>query len=62
MRKLSLDGQAREHLERAAAVSIGRDSETMDGWHEHALRRTVLTPTAGTSLGKHESPGEATPL
>jgi quercetin dioxygenase-like cupin family protein len=62
MQKLSLDAQAREHLERAARASNGRSSETVYGGHEHVLRQTVLALTAGTSLAEHESPGEATLL
>ncbi|WP_225850728.1 cupin domain-containing protein [Streptomyces sp. HPF1205] len=62
MQKLSLDAQAREHLERAAASSTGRSSRTVYGGHEHVLRQTVLALTAGTDLAEHDSPGEATLL
>lgn len=37
MQKLSLDAQAREHLERAAATSTGRSATTIYGGHEHTL-------------------------
>jgi quercetin dioxygenase-like cupin family protein len=60
MQKLSLDAQAREHLERAAAAPAGRSAETVYGGHEHMLRQTVLALTAGTVLAEHENPGEAT--
>jgi quercetin dioxygenase-like cupin family protein len=60
MQKLSLDALAREHLERAHAEASGRSSETVVGGHEHALRQTVVALTAGTTLGEHENPGEAT--
>ena len=60
MRKLSLDAVAREHLERAQTSSAGRSSETVVGGHEHALRQTLVALRAGTTLGEHENPGEAT--
>ncbi len=60
MQKLSLDALAREHLERARTSSAGRSSETVVGGHEHTLRQTLMALTAGTRLGEHESPGEAT--
>ena len=62
MQKLSLDALAREHLERAKAASTGRSSETVFGGHEHVLRQTLIALTAGTTLGEHENPGEATLL
>ncbi len=60
MQKLSLDALAREHLQRAHADNAGRSSQTVVGGHEHALRQTVVALTAGTTLGEHENPGEAT--
>lgn len=60
--KLSLDAQAREHLQRAAAASNGRSAGTVYGGHEHVLRQTVQALTAGTTLGEHDGPGEATIL
>lgn len=60
MMKLSLDAQAREHLGRASAASTGRSSETLYGGHERVLRQTLVALTAGTSLGEHDNPGEAT--
>ena len=32
----------------------------MYGGREHDLRQTLVALTAGTALGEHESPGEAT--
>jgi quercetin dioxygenase-like cupin family protein len=60
MEKFSLDALAREHLERAAAVSSGRSSSTVYGGHEHTLRQTLVALIAGTRLTEHASPGEAT--
>ena len=60
MHKLSLDALAREHLERARGSSAGRSAETVHGGHERTLRKTLVALTAGTSLGDHENPGEAT--
>ena len=60
MKKLSLDAQAREHLELAKAGSTGRSSETVYGGHENVLRQTVIALTAGSSLAEHAGPGEAT--
>jgi quercetin dioxygenase-like cupin family protein len=62
MQKLSLDAQAREHLERAAASSAGRSAETVYGGHEHTLRQTLVAMVAGTTMAEHENPGEATVL
>ena len=60
MQKLSLDALAREHLERARGASARRSAETVYGGHEHILRQTIVALAAGTSLGEHENPGEAT--
>ncbi|MEU0564740.1 cupin domain-containing protein [Nonomuraea sp. NPDC005983] len=60
MQKISLDALVREHLKRAAASSTGRSAETVFGGHEHVLRQTLITLTAGTSMAEHENPGEAT--
>ncbi|GAA1995631.1 cupin domain-containing protein [Catenulispora subtropica] len=60
MQKLSLDALARQHLERAAAASTGRSSETVYGGHEHVLRQTLIALRAGTELAEHDNPGEAT--
>lgn len=60
MQKLSLDAMARELLERARAGSGGRAAETVVGGHEKVLRQTVIAMAAGSALGDHENPGEAT--
>ena len=60
MQKLSLDALARDQLERAAASTSGRAARTVFGGHEHLLRQTVIALLAGSTLGEHESPGEAT--
>ncbi|HEU5033952.1 MAG TPA: cupin domain-containing protein [Mycobacteriales bacterium] len=60
MQKLSLDALAREHLDRARASSAGRSAETVFGGHEHTLRQTLVALSAGTTMGEHENPGEAT--
>jgi quercetin dioxygenase-like cupin family protein len=60
MRKFSLDALAREHLERARTHSARRSAETVYGGHEQTLRQTIVALVAGTALGEHENPGEAT--
>ncbi|WP_030167539.1 cupin domain-containing protein [Spirillospora albida] len=60
MHKISLDARVKDHLQRAAAASTGRSSDTVYGGHEQVLRHTLIALTAGTSLAEHESPGEAT--
>ena len=60
MQKLSLDAMARELLERARAGTGGRAAETVVGGHEKVLRQTVIALAAGSVLGDHENPGEAT--
>ncbi|MFE1259556.1 cupin domain-containing protein [Streptomyces albogriseolus] len=62
MQKLSLDALAREHLDRAATAANGRSATTVYGGHEHTLRQTLLSLTAGTGLADHDNPGEATLL
>lgn len=60
MQKLSLDAVAREQLNLARGSTAARSSVTVFGGHEHALRQTVIALSADSSLGEHESPGEAT--
>jgi quercetin dioxygenase-like cupin family protein len=62
MQKLSLEALSRQHMERAAASSTGRSSETIYGGHEHVLRQTLVALRADTTLAEHENPGEATVL
>ena len=49
-----------EQLERAREASNGRVSTTVH--HGSRLRQTLLALTAGTRLGEHNSPGDATVL
>jgi quercetin dioxygenase-like cupin family protein len=60
MQKLSLDALARELLDRARQAKAGRSAQTVYGGHEHVLRHTLIALTAGTVMGEHEDPGEAT--
>ncbi|MBF6347848.1 MULTISPECIES: cupin domain-containing protein [Nocardia] len=62
MEKFSVEAMARELLQRANAVPARRAAATMYGGHEHRLRQTVVALAAGTALGEHENPGEATVL
>ncbi|MFW0150950.1 cupin domain-containing protein [Mycobacterium sp. smrl_JER01] len=59
MQKVSLEALARQQLANAAAN--GRNAaDTVVGGHERVLRQTVIGMTAGSELGEHENPGEAT--
>lgn len=58
MRKFSIDATARELVEQARSGS-GRAADTIIGGHEKILRQTVMALTAGSAVGEHESPGEA---
>jgi len=49
-----------EQMERARLASNGRASTTVH--HGARLRQTLLALTAGTRLGEHQSPGDATVL
>ena len=60
MQKLSLDALAREQLARAVASTSGRAAQTVFGGHEHVLRQTLIALAAGTEMGEHRSPAEAT--
>ena len=60
MQKLSLEALAHEQLKIAKQSTSGRSSTTVYGGHEHSLRQTLIALVAGTALGEHESPGEAT--
>ncbi len=59
MQRISLEALARQQLERAADHS-GHAADTVVGGHERVLRQTVIGLIAGTELGEHENPGEAT--
>lgn len=49
-----------EQLQRARDATNGRSSSTVH--HGSRLRQTLLAMTAGTRLGEHQSPGDATVL
>ena len=60
MEKRSLTALGREQLAAARNSSNGRSAHTVYGGHEHRLRQTLLALVAGSALGEHDSPGEAT--
>jgi quercetin dioxygenase-like cupin family protein len=60
MQTTSLTDLAQEHLDTARGAGSGRSSVTVYGGREHDLRQTLIAMKAGTVLGEHEAPGEAT--
>ncbi|GAA1975591.1 cupin domain-containing protein [Nocardioides panacihumi] len=60
MQTTSLTRLADQQIEAARSAGSGRSAVTVYGGHEHDLRQTLIALTAGTVLGEHESPGEAT--
>lgn len=60
MQTTSLTALAHEHLDAARAAGSGRSSVTVYGGRDHDLRQTLIAMKAGTVLGEHEAPGEAT--
>jgi quercetin dioxygenase-like cupin family protein len=60
MQTTSLTALAHQQLDAARKASAGRAAVTVYGGREHDLRQTLIALTAGTLLGEHESPGEAT--
>lgn len=60
MTNTSLTALAREQLELARGASSGRSAHTVIGGHERCLRQTMIALTAGSMLGDHSNPGEAT--
>lgn len=60
MQTTSLTALAHQQLDAARSASAGRSAVTVYGGREHDLRQTLIALTAGTVLGEHESPGEAT--
>ena len=60
MQKESLTALVRHHLGTASTAPSGRSANTIYGGHEHVLRQTLIALREGTSLGEHETPGEAT--
>lgn len=49
-----------QHLDTARGSSSGGSAQTVDGWHTHTLRRTLIALRAGQALDEHETWGEAT--
>jgi quercetin dioxygenase-like cupin family protein len=60
MQRISLDALATQQLELAAAHGGRPAGDTVVGGHERVLRQTVIGMMAGSELGEHENPGEAT--
>jgi quercetin dioxygenase-like cupin family protein len=60
MTSMTLHTMGEEQLERARRASNGRASTTVH--HGSRLRQTLLALLAGTRLGEHQSPGDATVL
>jgi quercetin dioxygenase-like cupin family protein len=60
MQTTSLTALAHQQLDAARSASAGRSAVTVYGGRDHDLRQTLIALTAGTVLGEHESPGEAT--
>ncbi|MBU2695961.1 LuxR family transcriptional regulator [Pimelobacter sp. 30-1] len=60
MESTSLTALAQEQLDAARAASSGRAAVTLYGGHEHRLRQTLIALRAGTRLGEHDAPDEAT--
>jgi quercetin dioxygenase-like cupin family protein len=58
VQRISLQALARQQVKLAASHS-GRAADTVLGGHERVLRQTVIGLTAGSGLGEHENPGEA---
>lgn len=60
MQITSLTALASQQLQVARTASAGRSAVTVYGGREHDLRQTLIAMAAGTRLGEHEAPGEAT--
>ena len=60
MQTTSLTALAHQQLETARTLGSGRSAVTVYGGQAHDLRQTLIALTAGTVLGEHDSPGEAT--
>ena len=59
MEKIALTALARVQLERARQHG-GHAAKTVHGGHHRSLRQTVIALTAGSELGEHPNPGQAT--
>jgi quercetin dioxygenase-like cupin family protein len=62
MQKISLEALARQQMKLAETAAGRRTADTVYGGHEKVLRQTVIGMTAGSRLGEHENPGDATVL
>ncbi|GAA1935080.1 cupin domain-containing protein [Nocardioides marmoribigeumensis] len=60
METTSLTALSDQHLQNARASSTGRSAATVYGGQQHDLRQTLVAMRAGTVLGEHQAPGEAT--
>ena len=60
MESMSLSRLADEQLEAARSARAGRSALTVHGGHDHLLRQTLMALVAGTDMGEHNSPGQAT--
>lgn len=60
MESTNLSALAREQIAAAQEASSGRAAVTLYGGHEHRLRQTLIALRAGTRLGEHDAPDEAT--
>ena len=60
MQRISITALATQQLELAGTRAGRVAADTVVGGHERILRQTVIGMTAGSELGEHENPGEAT--
>ena len=60
MESMSLSQLGDEQLEAARSARAGRSACTVHGGHDHLLRQTLMALVAGTDMGEHNSPGQAT--
>lgn len=60
MQRFSLDTLARQQIQQAATRGGGHTADTVYDGHEKVLRQNVIGMIAGSRLGDHPNPGEAT--
>lgn len=60
MDAVSLTDLATEHLRLAHQHDSGRSAQALHPGRQHQLRQTLIAMAAGTALGEHQAPGEAT--
>ena len=60
MESVSLSQLADEQLKAARLARAGRAAQTVHGGLDHRLRQTLMALVAGTDMGEHNSPGQAT--